>query len=333
MVNQRKFDPQVPLQEGEFRRIDGIAETTEKSLHEAGINTFEELSILSPQEIAGKLKGVAVLEKINRNDWTGQAAELARQLAETRLPAKKDDPEERQYYESFMVVLLLDDQHEVRRTKISHVQKGTETSWAGWDEPRLVDWISAQAKLARKQTSVKEHVLKEEPPSVMLRKAPPQKLTGNLKLRKLQIIAPSTTQVKQAVCPGDPFGVRFRLDFDGLEIPQAAHLMYRAEIRIHTIKDWKRAYCKQVEGQVLWNDEWGPEPIVPGLPEGFYHLDVAVQVYPAGSTDPARDGLYAQTEGKMLQVIREEPKPVKPVNGKIVPLAIFPHGRPAESSH
>ncbi len=312
MVNQRKFDPQAPLQEGEFQRIDGIGERTEKALHEAGIETFEELSALKPQEIAGKLKGVAVLKTIVQNDWPGQAAKFAQQLAESRLPAKKEDPEERQYYESFMVVLLLDDEHAVRRTKVSHVQKGMEANWAGWDEPRLVKWITAQAQLAGKQTtetSAKERGLPEEPGPGKLRKAAPPKLVGDLKISKLQFITPVLKQVQQAVSPGSPFGVRIKLDFREVEITRPANLMYHAEVGIRSIHGWKTAYQGQIDGQISPDDDW-PYLVanVPELPEGCYHLAVAVQVYPAVSADASQGCLSAQAESKMLRVTWEAPK-------------------------
>jgi len=145
MATQRKMDQQTPLQEGEFRRIKGIAEATEQGLHSAGIMTFKQLSSLTPEEIAEAVPGVGVKERVIRQDWIGQAAEYARQLA----PVEPDETSERQHYESFMIELLLVDGKSVRRTKITHIQSGDKESWPGWEHDRLTGWIFKQADIAR----------------------------------------------------------------------------------------------------------------------------------------------------------------------------------------
>lgn len=48
---------------------------------------------------------------------------------------------DRQQYETFVVELLVDEQRAVRRTRMVHVQTGTEERWAGWDEERLVRFV------------------------------------------------------------------------------------------------------------------------------------------------------------------------------------------------
>jgi hypothetical protein len=48
---------------------------------------------------------------------------------------------DRQQYETFVVELLVDEQGAVRRTRMVHVQTGTEERWAGWDEERLVRFV------------------------------------------------------------------------------------------------------------------------------------------------------------------------------------------------
>jgi hypothetical protein len=45
---------------------------------------------------------------------------------------------DRQPYATFVVELLLDEQGNVRRTRVVHVQTGIERTWAGWDEERLI---------------------------------------------------------------------------------------------------------------------------------------------------------------------------------------------------
>lgn len=45
-------------------------------------------------------------------------------------------------YATFVVELLMDERGEVRRTRITHVQTATEQQWAGWDEERLLAFLS-----------------------------------------------------------------------------------------------------------------------------------------------------------------------------------------------
>ena len=54
---------------------------------------------------------------------------------------------DRQAYETFVVELLLDEQRAVRRTRVVHVQSGTEERWAGWDEERLLQFLLAHGDL------------------------------------------------------------------------------------------------------------------------------------------------------------------------------------------
>ena len=54
---------------------------------------------------------------------------------------------DRQAYETFVVELLLDEQRAVRRTRVVHVQSGTEERWAGWDEERLLQFLVTHGDL------------------------------------------------------------------------------------------------------------------------------------------------------------------------------------------
>jgi hypothetical protein len=49
-----------------------------------------------------------------------------------------------QPYATFVVELLQDEELNVRRTRVIHVQSQVEERWAGWDEARLVNFIRTQ---------------------------------------------------------------------------------------------------------------------------------------------------------------------------------------------
>jgi hypothetical protein len=53
-----------------------------------------------------------------------------------------------QRYGTFVVELLLDEHQEVRRTRVVHIQTGSEERWAGWDEERLLRFIVTHGELS-----------------------------------------------------------------------------------------------------------------------------------------------------------------------------------------
>jgi hypothetical protein len=44
-------------------------------------------------------------------------------------------------YVTFVVEFLLAEHGDIRRTRVVHIQTGTEQKWAGWDEERLLSFI------------------------------------------------------------------------------------------------------------------------------------------------------------------------------------------------
>lgn len=56
-----------------------------------------------------------------------------------------------QHYGTFVVEFLLDEHQEVRRTRVVHIQTGSEERWAGWDEERLLRFIVTHGDLSLPQ--------------------------------------------------------------------------------------------------------------------------------------------------------------------------------------
>jgi hypothetical protein len=52
-----------------------------------------------------------------------------------------------QYYQTFVVELLMDERGTVRRTRVVHVPTGAEERWPGWDEMRLLQFVVSHAGL------------------------------------------------------------------------------------------------------------------------------------------------------------------------------------------
>jgi len=136
----------------DFKLIDGIGQAIEKRLHRAGIVTYAQLASLSPTEIAS-LVGLAGLsaDQIAKRDWIAKARERAALSAPSNLPIDTPPLPERQHYATFTVELLLDEDSNVRRTRVRYIQEGAQDVWAGWEDGRLVRFFVEQAAL-RSQT-------------------------------------------------------------------------------------------------------------------------------------------------------------------------------------
>ena len=179
----------------DLKLINGIKTGIERRLHSVGIHTYAKIAAMTPAELAAAagMPGYSA-ERIARQDWVGQARELAGlPLPDTEEPARAEalaglgdleaeepsdlaprepgqeaaEPVNRQHYEMFNVQLLLDENNEVRRTHVVHfdqggLQKGGEDTWAGWEDGRLVSFFVEQAalrsRLAQQTTDVPDEL-------------------------------------------------------------------------------------------------------------------------------------------------------------------------------
>lgn len=153
-MKTKKSDSQSPLREGQFWRINGIGDLTDQELHTGGIETFAQLADTSPDELALLLKNQdGVKKRAIRQDWTKQARQLAEQIPDqASLVQPPLSAGERQHYQSFLVVLTLEDEHSVCKTEITRVRDGKKDSWSGWETSRLEDWIMSQSGLRLPQS-------------------------------------------------------------------------------------------------------------------------------------------------------------------------------------
>jgi hypothetical protein len=137
------------LRADDFKRIQGIGPVIEAHLHDAGIRTYAQLAMLSPEDIVQLVENLPLLsvERIAKQDWPGQARFLASQPAPAEASEGEEAPETRQRYATFTVELLLDKISQIRRTSIMHIQDGEEASWAGWDPARLMDFFAEYAAI------------------------------------------------------------------------------------------------------------------------------------------------------------------------------------------
>lgn len=133
----------------DLKRIKGIGEGVETRLNRAGVLSFAQLAASSPKQISNMLADMIGMspQKIEDQDWIGQAKQFSAQVEADEAIKIPMSPADQQHYETFSVKLLVDDDKQVRRTNIVHVQKGEEENWAGWDEQRLIAFVVEHAAL------------------------------------------------------------------------------------------------------------------------------------------------------------------------------------------
>lgn len=137
-----------------FKLIKGVGAAVEGRLHQAGVITYAQFASLSPEEIVNLTDNLPGLTsaRIARQDWIGQARELAQSPPEDGTPEKEETEEasEGQRYASFATELLLGAGNEVIHTRVMNIQTGDEQIWGGWDERRFVEFFTQGAELKLK---------------------------------------------------------------------------------------------------------------------------------------------------------------------------------------
>jgi hypothetical protein len=282
----RRLENSAPLAEGEFWRITGIGEATEQRLHAAGIDTFERLGSLSPEDIASILTGqVGVKERAARQDWTSQARRFAYDLKAMAKRAETADSTESQHYESFLFELLIEDDRSIKRTKITRVRDGEKTSWAGWDSERFLDWIAAQAELSRELFAAPQpaHV----PAAVETSPAP---VSGAIVPADIVLAAVDSPRNKRFYDAGQPLELRLTLDLSSTAIPANTPLTCRAIAEARNVLTGRCLRIGEVQAECAAAEQITLHIPIPGVEPGTYFLETAVQLHPAGALAAPEQG-------------------------------------------
>ncbi|MFD0478582.1 DUF4332 domain-containing protein [Nonomuraea thailandensis] len=124
--------------EDDFQRVKGVGPKLSALLHQAGITTFEQLSALSAEELAGVLHPAGIgAERVAKQGWIGQAAALAAE-------GRRAVPERH----TFTLTVTADSgTREVLNCELRHHQTDDVTRVRGWDAERLLAFIGERARL------------------------------------------------------------------------------------------------------------------------------------------------------------------------------------------
>jgi hypothetical protein len=308
-----------PTAADDLKRITSVGVAIEKRLHKAGILTFSQLAELAPPAIYAVVSDVAGYspERIAEEDWPGQARKLALESAPSA-EARSDRPsaEDGQRDVSFTVKLLLNEDHSVRRTQLVDNRSKTPAQWAGWDERRMIDFISQQADL---QIPAVEPTLPAAAPAeskpatatvaepVPAESATPEPAAtapalagfgGTLHLGDLEPIPAGTASVSRVFNHSLPFSVRLHLDLTEVELPGDDQLDYTATVYAKRLGGGPRESVGEAHNTIAPQDRLTILIAGKPLPPGTYRLDAMVALsHPSAELD-----LRAYQEGGMLQI-------------------------------
>lgn len=148
----------MPGDKDNFEIINGIEQATARQLHRSGIHRFSEITLFTPQELAERVKDISLVQRIENEDWIGQARELARKRLKPFTPKKL--PSRQRELANFLVIFTEttgEDGKTALGTVVNHEQSGQSKPWENeiaTDE--LIKWMLAMADLPG-------HTGKEEP--------------------------------------------------------------------------------------------------------------------------------------------------------------------------
>jgi len=231
---------------------------------------------------------------------------------------------------SFVVELLLDEEGQVKRTKVMHVTTGHEDTWTGWREKRLVGFFIEQAAMrlpsaepdsaaaAQAEPTPRSFVTPEPvpTPATTARSTPspdqtiesPAPLaptvapTGEPRLQKLETIPVSANYPSQILGNGQPFDVRLTLDLSEMQLPKEASLNYTATIYARSLGARPQRLVGEAHGARTPDDRLIFDVKSEGLRQGVYRLHAVVTLnIPTAKSQPASSFL-THLESSVIQV-------------------------------
>jgi hypothetical protein len=292
----------APPQTDDLKHIHGIGLATEGHLHDAGILTYAQLAAATPEDLAARLGhhlGLSA-EHIAKQNWIGQARQLASTATLAEPQEEAIEPASTRRYATFTVQLLLDDDNYVRRTRVAHIQGGSEETWAGWDETQLVDFFVRHAALRLPAVEpVGSDTVPAGPPQPA---APAAEIGGVPRLTELVAISRDTGERCRLLPHGQPFDVRLALDLGEVIAPYDTPLAYTATIRAKPLGTGEHAPIDEVAGITASGGTVVINAKAAELPAGIYRLEAAVSLAVPTAEAGSQPRISAFLEGSLLHI-------------------------------
>jgi hypothetical protein len=298
----------------DLRAVRGIGRETARRLHDAGVRTFADLARHSPSEIANKAR--VQVPRVEREDWSGQARELAERSLRTGAEGAETAIDEAEHRESFILRLTLDDDNKVIRTLVTHVRSEREAPpWAGWDTAQLIEFLSDYCDLGEEAEAtptggtVPSAASVGEPEPAGPAKAaegkpepaPLTPPTSEVRLRELEVVSAATGASQWSLKAGEPFAVRLAFDPQVAEASGGEPLAYTVSIFARTLGESRRRTETVGEDAGKLRGTGKATSVIgsTGLSQGTYRLEGAVRLLEPGSARPRR---LVTLEGGLLRV-------------------------------
>jgi hypothetical protein len=282
----------------DFRLIDGVNRIVENRLHGAGILTFRQLGELTPAYIADVLRPVGGItaDKIKEQDWVGQAQDLAAQTGSDEDEVLDSKLRPQLTNEGFVVDLFLDENRQVQLTQVLHVKSDEGEAWYGWDESKLIEFLTRHAKA---KTSVAPA---ESAPAVEIEDA--ESIPDGLELRAVDVLPREDGTGSGTIESSEPFAVRVTFGLNKLLKATARPLTYKAELQAVRKEDGTRIVVSQAAGRLDPSEEAVIISVPPNrLQTGLYTIRASLTVIRPGTVkDKALLGA-SSFPGGVLQVV------------------------------
>lgn len=308
-----------PIASDNLKLIRGIGPIAENHLRTASVLTFAQLAAMSPKgifEIVGKIPGLSI-QRILKQDWIGQARQLATAVAQLD-PPNDQALADRQRYARYKVELLIDEAGNLRRTSISDLQGPDKASWAGWVQARLVHFIVKNAELNAQ--SVKEMgytelaVASVTQPSVpasiprtqaldSVQSSPASLgLTGVPRLRQFVPVSKNTGLPSMVIAKNRPFSTWVSLDFSEIVISGTDSMNCQVTVQAKN-KDLDQVQVLgKASGTTMPEQELVFDIDCTPLSLGTYSLEASVALSPASKESLTETGITTVFEGILFQV-------------------------------
>lgn len=247
-----------------LQQIRGIGPAVARRLEDVGIGDVAALAAAPPERVAAALHGLPVVSRDRIGAWIEAAGRLA-------APPMNTTMDNGQRYATFTLELLLDERGRVRRTRVGHVQSGRETSWAGWGERLLADFVAGCARAALMTDPVAPM------PAMPETDAPAPAASGQLRLRDLATIPAGQQRPRHILRRGQPFDVTFDVDVSDAESASSTTALARTALYVWPLPGGQRRPVSQSETTMPLAPEMAVRvgPIAPGdLTPGAYRLQV-----------------------------------------------------------
>jgi len=225
-----------------------------------------------------------------------QATDVAG-LSSAAAPERSDDSGGgNQHYEVFTVEFLLNDDNEVKRTRVVHVPSSQEDKWPGWATKELLDFMTGhgaprmrpEVGLPAGTPVVHEQVRR---PAVTPATAP------RPRVRRLEALPAGTAKPRWLLPANQPFTVQVSLDVPEPETVGEQAAEYFVSVAARPVGEGPRQAIGEVHGRLGAPANLRVQS--PGLRPGLYRLEGAVEL---GTTSEKPLKFLPPLEGGVIDV-------------------------------